>query len=70
MLECKIVSVGFDHVTAGEAISPNTTELIEMIVAPARDEEQTLDRRDARLQKSRGFFRVIADERWLRPEDL
>ena len=59
-----------DSVTPSDTISPNIAKLIEMIVAPAGNEQQTFERCDARLQKCRGFFCVIADERRLRSEGL
>ena len=59
-----------DLVTAGDAISPDTAELIEVIESAAGDKDQILNRRQRRLQESGDLFGVIAYKRWLRPENL
>ena len=59
-----------DLVTAGNAISPHATELIEIIEPAASDKDQILDWRQRRLQKSRDLLRVVADKSWLWPKRL
>jgi hypothetical protein len=59
-----------DLVTAGKTIGPHVTELIEMIEAPARDEDQVFDRRRSRLQKSGCLLGMIAYKGWLWPKNL
>ena len=57
-------------VSAGDAISPDAAELIEVIEAAAGDKDQILNRRQRRLQESGDFFRVIAYKCWLRSKNL
>src|SRR5882762_2270676 len=59
-MQCCVCPV--DFITAGESISPNTAELIEVIEAPACDENQIVDRHQRSLQKSGDLLRVIAHE--------
>src|SRR5207247_7507264 len=57
-------------VTAGDAISPDAAELIEVIEATARDKDKVLNRRQRRLQESGHLFGMIAYQRWLRSRNL
>src|SRR5215472_486648 len=59
-----------DLVTAGDPISPNAAELVKMIETPASNEDQVVDRRQRRLEKSGNLLGVIAHKGWLRPERL
>src|SRR5207244_5033520 len=59
-----------DLVTAGDAISPDAAELIEVIEAAAGDKDQILNRRQRRLQESGDLFGVIAHKGGLRSENL
>ncbi len=59
-MQCCVCPV--DFITAGESISPNTAELIEVIEAPACNENQIFDGRQRSLQKSGDLLRVIAHE--------
>src|SRR6266699_3980403 len=58
-----------DLVAASEAIRPHVAKLIEVIEAPASDENQSVDLR-RRLQKSGCLLRMIAHEGWLRSKNL
>ena len=58
-----------DLIATSEAIRPHIAELIEVIEAPASDENQRVDLR-GRLQKSCCLLRVIAHKGWLRSENL
>jgi len=58
-----------DLVTAGTAIGPDVTELIEMIQTAAGDENEFVDINSG-LQESSRFLRMIADESRLRTERL
>ena len=65
------VRVGFrDQITAGEPIGPDIAELIEMIVATARDKIQVFERSHAGLEKYRSLLGFVADERRLRAKGL
>ena len=59
----------FDLVTAGDSISPNIAELIEVIEASASDENQIVDIH-GRLQKSRDLFDAVANKSRLWSEGL
>src|SRR5215470_2602271 len=59
-----------DLVTACNAISPHTAELVEMIEPAAGDQDQILDRRQRRLHKARNLLCVVADKSWLWPKGL
>ena len=59
-----------DLVAASEAIRPHVAKLIEVIEAPASDEDQVFDWRERRLQKSRNLLGVIAHKGWLRSKNL
>ena len=59
-----------DLVTARKPIRPDAAELVEVIEAPAGDEDQIFNRRYGRLQESSDLLSVIADERWLRSKNL
>ncbi|MEY2558250.1 MAG: hypothetical protein QOE34_1675 [Verrucomicrobiota bacterium] len=55
--------VGFrDQITAGKPVGPDIAELIEVIVAPASHQIQSLERRDARFKERGRFHCVIAVE--------
>src|SRR5439155_1836251 len=58
-----------DLVTASESISPNISELIEIIETPSRDEDEIVDVNRS-LQEAADFLGVIADKRRLRTKRL
>ena len=65
------VRIGFrNQIAAGKPIGPNVAELIEVIVATARNQVQILERADAGLKENRGLLGMIADESRLRSKRL